>query len=409
MHDNKISENLPPEKLGEKLGEKTGLKEQILDALRGFEFSAEECSTWLAELKQTTLLPDQAAAAACRAQWQDLCKPLYSLGRLEELICRLAGASGQKNPEISPRAAYIFVADNGIVEEGVSQTGQEVTAQVLRNINERKCTVKLWSERYGLDLIPVDLGARYYRGEEEPGAAEVFVHKIMPEGTHSFLRQDAMSREQALEALAVGRECARAAARAGVRLLVGGEMGIGNTSSSTALIAALLGCPPEEICGRGSGLSDEAFRHKSKVLGQALATRKLGPEDPLEALAAVGGLDIAALCGLYLGAAEARVPVLLDGLISYAAALCAFYLVPASQAFLIPTHVAREKGAAAVAKALNLKAVLDLDIALGEGSGAILLIPLLEAALQDLNELPRFAEGHVEAYEDFAAKNAQEQ
>lgn len=343
---------------------------------------------------------DTASAERCRERWNGLCKPLYALGRLEDMIVRLAAAERLCVPKLSPRAVFLFAADNGIVEEGVSQTGQEVTAQVLRNMENGKTGVCLFAHKTNTELIALDLGTRFFTKPSDV----ILDYKLMPQGTHNFLREAAMSEEEMLAAFFSGVHCAETAAELGYSLLAGGEMGIGNTSTATALIAALTDTPAEKVTGRGAGLSDQGLELKRRVLHEAVAGHQAEGLDTLGWLAAVGGLDIAALCGLYLGAAKHHIPVLLDGLISYAAALTACRLCPAVTDYLIPVHIPREQASALAAEALDLHGVLDLSLALGEGAGALLLLPLLETALYEYCEMPLFEEGKVERYHDFTRR-----
>lgn len=337
------------------------------------------------------------AAQTCRDRWNRLCKPLYALGELEQLLVQLAGVQGTASPEIRPAAVFAFCADNGIVAEGVSQCGQEVTAQVLRNMAEGKSTVTIFAKKLEVDFFPFDLGVAEYC-EKADG---VIGRKVMERGTRSFLKEAAMNEQEMLQALFFGLDAAELAAGHGIRLLAGGEMGIGNTSSSTALAAALLGEDAAALTGRGAGLCDEAFLHKQEVIREALQRRREEIQDPLDALKAVGGLDLAALCGMMIGAAKHRIPVLLDGLITYAAALAAVRIDESCRYHLLPTHKPREKAGAKIASALGLRPVLDLDIALGEGAGSLLLLPLLDLALSEWTEMPCFDEGKVERYEDY--------
>lgn len=361
-----------------------------------------------------------AAVAAGRQAWTDLCMPQHALGYLEEDLLRLAAAQGQWPPQLQKRAIFVFCADHGIVAEGVSQSGPEVTAQVLRNIAARKSSASLWADRLGLDCLPVDLAVRDYQ-ENDPG----IVHwKISSAGTANFAKGPALTEAELYAALAAGAAAAEWAWREGYGLVVGGEMGIGNTSSSTALIAAQLGLDPAAICGCGAGLSQVALSHKAAVLRTALAVRGCSwsepsaatqagqvrdggtangyvVPDPLTALREFGGFELAALCGLYLAAAKLQLPVLLDGLITAAAALTAVRLEATVAEHLLPTHRPREKGAAAVYQALGWQAPLDLNLALGEGSGALLYVPLLDLTLEALTRIPSFAEGGVEAYVDY--------
>lgn len=333
--------------------------------------------------------------------WNQILKPLHSFGVLEELIARLVTIQEEALlPDLEHVATFVFAADNGIVAEGVSQSGQDVTAAVLSNMASGQASVAVLSRHLGVSLFPCDLGVAC----PYPAHPAILHFPICPGGTRDFLRVAAMSDAECKLALLCGFELAHLARDKGFRLLAGGEMGIGNTSTSTALIALLLGVDAAPLCGRGAGLADPAFAHKQAVLTAAVARYKALASDPLAALAAVGGLDIAALCGLYLGAACYHLPVLLDGIISYAAVLCAVKLAPAAAACLLPTHLPREKASQAVLHFLRKEAPLDLDLALGEGAGALFLLPLLRLARAEFLEMPHFADSSIAAYIDYAAR-----
>ena len=373
------------------------MNDSLFDALK--ELKLREAPGRDALHEYTADIPDfdSTAGEACRKHWNNLCKPLYALGELEELLVQVAGIQKRKNPALRPLAVFTFCADNGIVAEGVSQCGQEVTAQVLRNMSEGKSTVSIFARELKADFYPFDLGVAEYSENDE----RIIQRKVMEKGTGNFLREPAMSEKEMLRALFYGIDAAGLAASHGVRILVGGEMGIGNTSSSTALAAVLLKEDAASLTGRGAGLSDKAFQHKQNVIQQALELHREQIKDPLDALRTVGGLDIAALSGMMIGAAKHRIPVLLDGLITYAAALVAVRVCEACRYHLLPTHLPREGACSHIAKELQLKPLLDLDIALGEGAGSLLLVPLLDLALTEYTEMPCFDEGKVETYEDF--------
>lgn len=326
------------------------------------------------------------------------------------LMC-WAGIQGTCKPVLMPALALPFFADNGVVAEGVSQCGQEVTAQVLRNMQEGKSTLTIFAKKLGVTVLPVDVGTSGYPliSEEEEAKTGILQRKIMPKGTADLLREAAMTEEECLQALFLGYDLAHAAAEAGVKCIIGGEMGIANTTTSTALVAALLNLDPAEITGRGAGLSDAGLSRKKEVIQGAIEFHKEALNDPFACLQRLGGLDLAALTGLYLGATAYRIPVILDGLITYAAALSAIKLNDAVKDVLIPSHLPREGAAKEVADHLGWRPYLDLNIALGEGAGALLLLPLLDLALVEYLEMPRFDEGQVEQYEDFSKKSSDEE
>lgn len=377
-----------------------------------YEESRSRCAQLVQEEKLAAYLAeitsgDPAYRAGMFRAWNQLCKPLHSLGVLEDYWAELAALQRQKRPALRPVGIFCMVADNGLVAEGVSQCGQEVTSQVLVNMTEGKSTVAILAQELGLDLYPVNLGAADYcaSGSTHVGVIEAVVR---PQGTRNLLEEPAMTRAECLQALVTGITLAEAAQEAGYKILVGGEMGIGNTSTSTLISSLLLQLDIPEVCGRGAGLSDQGLDHKKQVLQKAYDkyADQLEGEDITSYLAAVGGLDIAALAGLYLGAAHAHLPVILDGLISYAAALVASRYAPEAAAYFLPSHKPREKCSGFIAQDLGLQPTLELDLALGEGAGALFLLPLLEMTQEVFTQMPSFEQGQVEAYEDYASQDS---
>jgi nicotinate-nucleotide--dimethylbenzimidazole phosphoribosyltransferase len=311
---------------------------------------------------------DATAMAAARAELDRKTKPRGSLGRLEELAVRLAGIHGSAAPRF---AVVVAAADHGYAEEGVSAYPAEVTRQMLGNFASGGAAVSVLAREVGAELVVVDAGV---------GA-----------GTANATRGPAMSREQALASVARGRKIAAELDATAIAL---GEMGIGNTTAAAALCAALLGVPALDVCGPGTGLDAAGVRHKAGVVERALmANKPLG--DSIEVLAALGGFEIAVLVGVALGAAERRAAVVLDGFIVGAAALVAARIDAAVVDYMIAAHLSPEPGHRLVLDALGLRPLLDLELRLGEGSGAVLALPLLRAALAILSEMATFAEAGV--------------
>jgi nicotinate-nucleotide--dimethylbenzimidazole phosphoribosyltransferase len=311
---------------------------------------------------------DEAAMAAARAELDRKTKPRGSLGRLEELAVRLAGIHGPAAPRF---AVVVAAADHGYAEEGVSAYPAEVTRQMLRNFESGGAAVSVLARLTGAELLVVDAGV---------GA-----------GTANATRGPAMSREQALASVARGRTIAAELDATAIAL---GEMGIGNTTAAAALYAALLGVPATDVCGPGTGLDAAGVRHKAEVVERALAANApLG--DPIDVLAALGGFEIAVLVGVALGVAERRAAIVLDGFIVGAAALVAARIDPAVVDYMIAAHLSPEPGHRLALDALGLRPLLDLELRLGEGSGAVLALPLLRAALAILSEMATFAEAGV--------------
>lgn len=344
-------------------------------------------------IDQTTGL-DKNSMEQASARWRTLCKPLYSLGYLEDQIVLLSGMQKSGEPKLDRCAVFIFCADNGVVSEGVSQTTQEVTGTVTRNFVKGITTVNAFGRAVGADIFPVDVGIADFAPYEG-----VFRAKIMSAGTNNILVGPAMSEEQALAALAVGLNRADWAASQGYDICVAGEMGIGNTTTSAAVLSCLLNEDPAELAGRGSGLDSGRLKNKIRVIRGALTINRPNAADPIDTLAKVGGLDLAAMVGFYIGCAHNRLPVILDGMISLTAALVAARVDPLANYYFIASHSPKEPGGAFALRALEKEAYLNLNLANGEGAGALMFLPILRMALAAYNELATFEEGEVEAYQ----------
>ena len=336
---------------------------------------------------------DRGAMEAAWKRWDSLCKPLRGLGRLEEMVVRLAGAQRTPAPTADRRAVVIMGADNGVVAEGVSQTGSEVTRQVLENMGEGISTVCVMSRMIRADIFPVDIGMNRKAGH--PAVLDRAVRR----GTGNIAEGPAMSREECVRAVGTGIGIARKLREEGYDLVIAGEMGIGNTTTCTACACALFAMEPEELTGRGAGLSTEGLKKKTEAIRRALEVNRPDPSDPLDVLAKVGGLDIAGMTGLYLGCAASGMAVLIDGAISGIAACAAKMLCPLSAEYMFATHCSAEAAAGPIFRELGLEPVLFADMHLGEGTGAAAFLPLLDQALNVYRQLPSFADGHVKAYE----------
>jgi len=325
-------------------------------------------------LLDTTLaaieVPDPAIQAVAQAELDAKTKPRGSLGRLERLAAQVAQIRGGVRPGLLQAAIVVAAADHGVTVEGVSAYPQEVTAQMVANFSSGGAAVSVLARQAGAKLTVVDAGV---------GA-----------GTANFTEGPAMSEEQALEKVTAGIELAGELAGEGVSIVALGEMGIGNTTAASALSAALLGVDPERVVGPGTGLDAAGVAHKVDVVRRALAVNRSRRGRPLDTLAALGGLEIALLVGVVLGAAGRRMPVVVDGFISAAAALVAHRLCPAIGGYLIAAHLSPEPGHRLLLAELGLEPLLDLDLRLGEGSGAALALPLLHAAVAILEEMATF-------------------
>ncbi|WP_438446571.1 nicotinate-nucleotide--dimethylbenzimidazole phosphoribosyltransferase [Gorillibacterium sp. sgz5001074] len=332
---------------------------------------------------------DEEACARAAAHLDQLTKPPGSLGKLEAVAVQLAGMTGELAPELGRKAVVVMAGDHGVCEEGVSAFPQEVTPQMVMNFLGGGAAVNVLARHAGAEVVCVDIGVNAELSHEK------LISRKVRWGTRNLAREAAMTREEALAAVQVGYELALELADQGVGLFATGEMGIGNTTPSAAILSAFTGLPPEAVVGRGTGIGDERLVHKQKVLAQALEVNKPDASDPLDVLAKVGGLEIAGLTGLILGAAEKRKPVVIDGFISSAAALTASRMAPLSQAYMIASHLSDEQGHRLMLDALGLRPMVTLDMRLGEGTGAVLCFHLVEAAIRVMAEMATFASAGV--------------
>ena len=346
----------------------------------------------IAEMAASCRWPDREAERASRARWDSIAKPLHGLGLLEDSVVRICAVTGDPDCPLRPRGVAVFCADNGVVAQGVTQTGQEVTAIVAENMTRGETSVCKMAAQAGAEVFPVDMGMA-----TRPGCPGL-LDRRQGDGTADFTLGPAMSRAQAEACLWAGYRLARELAEKGYRLLAAGEMGIGNTTSSSAVASVLLREEPEGLTGRGAGLTGEGLRRKVAAIRRGIACNRPDPADPVEVLAKVGGFDIAAMAGFYLGASAAGVPVVLDGFISAVAALSACRLAPAAGAGMIASHCSGEPGARRVLDALGLAPVMTAGFCLGEGTGAVALLPLLDMAAAVYREMSTFGDIAVEAY-----------
>jgi nicotinate-nucleotide--dimethylbenzimidazole phosphoribosyltransferase len=333
---------------------------------------------------------DTALRKRAQARLDRLTKPLGSLGRLEELAAQYVAITGEVKPTIPRGVVFTFAADHGVTVEGVSAYPREVTPQMVLNFLRGGAGVNVLARHAGVDVRVVDIGVDYEFGTV-PG---LFDRKIM-KGTHNLMVEPAMTRSQAEQSLLVGMELATNAVQEGIGLIGTGEMGIGNTTPSAAITAVMTRRSVADVTGRGTGIDEAGHARKVHVIQTALDTHRPDPTDPLDVLAKVGGLEIGGLAGLILGAAAARIPVVLDGFIAGAAALIAVGLQPSCRDYLIASHRSVEEGHRALLDHLSLKPLLDLDLRLGEGTGACLGINLVYAAIKIYTEMATFGEAGV--------------
>jgi len=332
----------------------------------------------------------EGAMAQARARQDALTKPLGSLGRLEELSIQLAGIQGKPIPQIRNKAIITMAGDHGVVAEGVSAYPQEVTAQMVYNFLGGGAAINVITHQIGVRMIVVDMGV--VTGlEPNP---QLLSRKVAL-GTQNMAQGAAMTKEQAVRAIETGIEVVGAEVAKGLDIVGTGDMGIGNTTASSAICAIMTGKPVAEVTGRGTGVDDEQLIHKIEIIDRALVVNQPDPKQPLDVLAKVGGFEIGGLVGVMLGAAAHHIPVVIDGFISGAAALIATGLVPKLKDFLIAAHVSAEAGHQLLLRHLGLKPLLDLGMRLGEGTGAALGIFLAEVAAKILAEMSTFTEARV--------------
>lgn len=347
----------------------------------------------LEELKITA--PDEALYKIIKDNWDAVAKPLDSMGAFEPLLARIGAILGDASLDIEKKAVVAMCADNGIVEEHISQSGQEVTAKVAASMGRRTSSVCRMAAAVGADVFPVDIGIN--SEEQIPGVVYCKVRC----GTRNFLKETAMTEEETLQAIETGIQVVADLKRDGYKLIATGEMGIGNTTTSSAVAAALLSCEVEEITGRGAGLSDVGLSHKIEVIRQALSFHGLKENETLRILSTVGGLDIAGLTGVFIGGAVHHVPIVIDGVISAVAALTAERLVLGVKEYVIPSHSSREPAALHILEELGVRPVIDAGLALGEGTGAVMMFGLLDIARTVYGERTTFADIDMEPYERF--------
>ena len=345
----------------------------------------------LSELLKQIAPPDEGAMRAARDHWNGIAKPIGSLGLLEEAVEQIAGLTGSPRVKLGKRAVLVMCADNGVVAEGVTQTGQEVTALVAGNMVKHDSSVCRMAEVARADVFPIDMGMI----APAPGVRDCHVRR----GTGNFAKEPAMTREEAEKAICTGIDLVGELKEKCYGIIATGEMGIGNTTTSSAVMAAFLGLEPAEVTGRGAGLSDEGLKRKIVAIERGLRLHRPDPADTLDVLSKVGGLDIAGICGTFLGGAVHRVPVLVDGFISAVGALAARRLAPESRQAMLAAHVSAEPAAKRLLEELGLKPMISAGLRLGEGTGAVAALPLLDMALAVYDGMVTFENIGMDAYE----------
>ncbi len=333
---------------------------------------------------------DKAATDTARTRQDTLTKPAGSLGRLEELSIRIAGIQGKPRPVIENKIIITMAGDHGVVMEKIGNWPQDVTAQMVVNFLQGGAGINVLARQAGARIVFVDMGI----ASELALHPQLLVRKI-GYGTGNICQGPAMTEEQAVQAIETGIDTVNSEAEKGLDIVGTGDMGIGNTTTSSAIFAAMTGLPAEKVTGRGTGLSDEQLTHKTACVRRALENNQPDKTKPIEVLSKVGGFEIGGLAGVILGAAAQRVPVVIDGFISGAAALIALGIAPQLRDFLIAGHVSAEAGHASMLEYMGLTPLLSLDMRLGEGTGAALGVFISEASVRMLNEMATFAEAGV--------------
>ncbi len=338
---------------------------------------------------------DERSMEMARLKWAKVAKPLNSLGTLEECIVKIAGIKGTWEADIEKRALLILCGDNGIVEEGVTQTGQEVTAVVTENMTEGNSSVCIMAEHAKVDVFPVDMGVAR---DLKSGSRHRLVNRKIAYGTRNFKKEPAMTREETVKAIITGINLVEELAEKGYGLIATGEMGIGNTTTSSAVSSMILKKNPEELTGRGAGLSDEGLVRKVRVIREAI--ERYGPEcrDVVDILAYMGGFDLAGLTGVFIGGGVCRIPILVDGFISATAALCGERIYSGCRDYMLASHVSAEPAGKLLLDELGLTPFIQAGMCLGEGSGAVAAIPLLDMAQGVYKKMSSFQDICIEEY-----------
>jgi len=333
--------------------------------------------------------PDEEAMMQCRYRWDSIAKPLHSLGKLEDYLIQIAGITGSGVIELKKKALVVMCADNGVVEEGVTQTGQEVTAIVAENFLKEQATASILCSTAGADIYPVDIGV----------ASDVpIINRKISYGTENITKGPAMTRPETIRALETGIQIVGELKEKGYSIIATGEMGIGNTTTGSAVSAVLLELPVETVTGRGAGLSSEGLERKITAIKKAIEVNQPVKEDGIDVLSKVGGLDIAGMTGLFLGGAAMGVPIVIDGFISAVSALAAVTICPLARFYMLPSHVSKEPAAHLLLESMQMEAALTCDMCLGEGTGAVALFPILDMACTVYDRMSTFQEIEVEEY-----------
>ena len=330
-----------------------------------------------------------------KSRWNSIAKPIGGLGLLEDMISKIAGIRGTPQVSLEHRDVVIMCADNGVVCEGVSQSDSSVTAAVAKEIAAGRSSVNLLSRQFGADVIAVDIGMCSDVDDRR------IINRKIAYGTANISAAQAMSDEQAKQAVSVGVDIAKSRCEHGTDIIITGEMGIGNTTTSAAISAVILDMPPENVTGRGAGIDTDGMSRKISVIDRAIKLNKPDKSDPFDLISKLGGFDIAGMAGLFLGGARFGIPVVIDGVISAVSACLAEMIEPGCRDFMLPSHVSNEPAARLLLERLGLKAPITAGLHLGEGTGGVMLLPLLDGALAVYNGAHRFDDMNMERYIEY--------
>lgn len=337
---------------------------------------------------------DAEAMERSRRRWNSIAKPLHSLGIFEETIVQIAGITGSENISLDRRCVVDMCADNGVVCEGVTQTDSSVTAAVAREMAEGRSNINCLARCYGADVFAVDIGMRYDADSEN------IIDRKISCGTGNIAVGPAMTDGQAEKAISVGIDMVRDCVQKGYKIIVTGEMGIGNTTVASAAAAVILGLPVQSVTGRGAGLDSAGLARKISAIERAISVNRPSADKPLELIAKVGGYDIAGMTGLFLGGAIYKVPVVIDGFISAVSAALASLIEPLAKDYAVCSHVSKEPAGQKMLEYLGKKPVITAEMCLGEGTGGVMLLPLLDGALAVYDTAHKFEDISIKRYEE---------
>lgn len=349
----------------------------------------------LKELISNITPSDKEAYEKCLDHFDHIAKPVGSLGKLETLLAKIAGAVRTPRIELSKKCVLVFCADNGVLAQNVAQSTHEVTTAIAHSLVRQTTSVNTMAAACGADVFPIDMGMI--------DTVDGLLPRSLSKGTKDITQGSAMTLEQATQAILTGIELVRTKKEEGYHLIATGEAGIGNTTTSSAVLSALLNVPPSKVTGRGSGLTDEGLQRKQRAIEQALLVNQPDSSDVLDVISKVGGFDIAGMTGAFLGGALYHVPIIMDGFISGVAALCAVTLCPSVKDYILPSHISAEPAAQLLIDTLGFEPILHGDLRLGEGTGAVALMPLLDLALSVYKHAASFDDIQVEVYEKWTS------